>query len=171
MKTLFCLIVFLLATPVLAVDGYKQFKFGTSLEEIRKTNICTWSDPGYSEKHLEKLFCEDFKFNGKAAMTLFVFIDDKFLRILINIPYSQKDNMLVVLKKKYGASSSPTDEDIRNFNGLPNQNLWYGFDNNTVFLQFVSDNNYKKLLRLFYQSPLFNKVLTDKRTKSLMDAL
>lgn len=176
-KTLLCcllaLALMLPASSLLAVDGYKSLKFGMSLEEVKKTKICGWVDNGAVEiKHIHIIYCLDFKFNGEPIAAAAYFIDNKFLKLVINIPYSDRNSTLAGLNKKYGSLSRiPSQQSIDNFNSLPNQELWYGFDGDTIYLLCRSNKFYKKSAALIYTSPLYDKLLTEKQVNSLKDDL
>lgn len=174
-KTLLCCLLALIlsASPLLAVEGYKNLKFGMSLEEVKKSKLCGWVDDGtLNMKQTLIIYCLDFKFNGESIMAGAYFIDNKFLKLAIEISYGDMKNTMAGLKKKYGNSSyTPSQQSIDNFNNLPNQELWYGFDNNTIYLFCRSNKFYKKSAALTYTSPLFDKLFKEKQMKSLKNDL
>lgn len=174
-KTLLCCLLALIlsANPVFAVEGYKNLKFGMSLEEVKKSKICGWVDDGtLNMKQTHVIYCRDLKFNGESITAGAYFIDHKFLRLFLGLSYDDRDNILTGLKKKYGSLSyTPSQQSIDNFNNLPNQELSYGFDDNTVYLRYKSDNLYKKIMLLIYTSPLFDKLYNEKQVDSIKNDL
>ena len=165
-----CLIWILSVSPLPAVDGYKSLKFGMSLEEVKKSKFCSFIDDK-SISHIRIIYCFDFRFNGNPIMAAAYFIDNKFLRLALDIPYLYKKDVLAALIKKYKYSLDPGAEAVSNFNSSPNQEIWYGFDNNTVYLLCKSDKFYKKSMLMIYTSLLYEKLRSKKQANSLKDDL
>lgn len=174
-KTLLCCLLALILTtsPLFAVDGYKSLKFGMSLEEVKKDKICGWIDDGAVKKqHMHIIYCLDLKFNGELIMALAYFIDNKFLRLAWELSYNDQESMMTGLNKKYGiASTHPSIQSIENFSNLPNQEIWYGFDGDTILLGYKSNKFHKKSAYLIYTSLLFVKLLKEKLANSIKDDL
>lgn len=169
-----CLLALILpASSLFGVEGYKNLKFGMSLEEVKKSKLCGWVDDGTVKvQHTHFIYCTDFKFNGESIIAMAYFIDDKFLRLAIMISYNDLDNTLAGLKKKYGSLSYiPSQQSIDNFDNSPNQEIWYGFDGNTVYLKLTSDKFYTKTAYLIYTSLLFDKLRKEKQMNSIKDDL
>lgn len=173
-KVILCLLIYLTSChPVYAVDGYKDIKFGTSLEDFKKHDIChSMSCIQKTINGVEALFLTDFYFYGSQVTVNAFFIDDKFLRFVIPISYEDRHHMLTALSNKYGVmSSQPSSDTIDNFSKLPNQEMGYGFDNDTVCLRYVTDEYYAKTMLLIYTSHLFDKRYKELRNKILINDL
>lgn len=170
-----CLALLLSASPLLGVDGYKNLKFGMSPDEIKKTDICGWIDDGSIKiQHTRVIYCLDLKFNNELTMAGAYFINNKFLRLVLQLSENNINSALIGLRKKYGvASDAPSAQSIEKFKNQPNQEFWllYGFDKNTVRFLYKSDQLYKKSAALIYTSPLFDKLLKEKQADSIKDDL
>lgn len=147
-KMVIGLLISAMAMPVMAVDGYKNLKFGMSQKEVKDSKICKFNNVGNEGS----LACEDFSFSGKKTVAMVFFIDGKFVRL--GIVLKNSDQFLSVangLREKYGEPSSPaTREQITNVYELPNQKLDIGYDNDTVVLRMNSDEfNSKKYLLMY----------------------
>lgn len=171
---LYCLLALILsASPLLAMEGYKSLKFGMSLEEVKKNKLCTWVDDETMQTQTSRvLYCFNLKFSGESILATAHFIDNKFLRLGLTLTYDELNHMLAALEKKYGIMSyTPSKENIKNFNNLPNQTLWYEFAGGAIFLRCTSNQFYKKSMLLIYTSPLFDKLFKEKRVNLLKDDL
>ena len=169
-----CLLCLSFAKPLMAVEGYKNLKFGISMEELKKSKFCTFTAVDKTTfKVINVISCNDLKFNGKSAVVYFYFIDNKFLRLAIPIvPYNNVNTILQALIKKYGQmSSSSSSEDYDNYRKLPNQEINLDFDNNTIKLRYYSNSLYKKDALLIYTSPLFRKLSDEKKINTVVDDL
>jgi hypothetical protein len=139
-----------------AVDGYKDFTFGLSPEQVKaKCPVALKPDekevatlgPGYSA-----LSAEAFAFNGSNHRVVFGFKNDKLYMVAFYLENDQEfAALLPALKEKYGAPLlTPTPEQFFvNMNaviaGQPGQAVAY-FDKGTVFLMARGDGASKLFL-------------------------
>lgn len=102
MKKLIALLSILV--PMIAtaapVDGYKDLKFGMTLDEVKKTSLCE-SDWQYLS-NLNTWACPKFKFSDASITGGVMFIDNKLARIALSIPMSYSGSTYLGLVDKYG---------------------------------------------------------------------
>lgn len=155
----------------LGVEGYKDLKFGSSVDEVINSKTCSFAKNPPDKKYpgLETYYCYDFSFGNQNTVALAYFVNGKFLRFSISVPGSQAEALGEALKNKYGApSSSPTDQEWEK-QFTPSAIFWIGFDNDTVFFrEIIGDGKGKgNKLYLIYASPLYKKALTENQKKRL----
>lgn len=167
-----CLFSLFSTESLMAVDGYKNLKFGISSEELKKSKFCTFKTLEKNIKGVNIIYCSDFQFNKELRLGAFFFIKNKFLQLSITIPYDDSFLILKILKKKYGArSSNPSDIAHENYDKFANQELWIGFDKNTVYLRYHTDGAFKRSAALLFTSPLFKEFLDKKMTENILNDL
>lgn len=132
-RYLLSLILAFTATGAMAVDGYKEVKFGSSFEAMRSAGLCDFQIASKQPEHKNIVMynCLDFQFDGNHTMAAASFIGGKFgkLQIMVDSPVN---SVLEALYKKYGApSSSSTEEEMQNaiITGNP---IYVRFDKDTV---------------------------------------
>lgn len=172
MSVIFFLIVSFTSTHVLAVDGYKEMKFGMSLNEILARTDCSFKEEESDLPGLQSIVCDDFKFGGSKVPSAMYLVNGQFLRIAIEPPVELVDGILAGLMKKYGDPSfkSP-EEDFKAVDQYANRKAELGWDNGTVFLQFYSDQLSNQGLLLLYTSPEFDKQMLLNQEQSFGDDL
>jgi hypothetical protein len=152
MKTLIALIL-LIPTSSYAVEGYKDIKFGISIEQLRKKKPCHLTDTDKISGAPNGLAysCMDYAFNGSKTSAIFLFIDKKLLRIAINAGSTPQDAAILVngLNSKYGKPNFDPQllKAFENNKALSWLATW---DNSTVQLQ-LSHNGDEIMIMLFYQ--------------------
>ncbi len=171
-KLISCILGLLLSTPAIAVDGYKNLKFGMSTKQIMETNICTFKKTASSVPGVEIYTCNNFKFGGETVEAGAFFIDNKFKRLFIVPSMTVAIGLGQGLSDKYGApSSSSPRESFAKVDNTPNTEAYLGFDGNTVLLRIMSDENNLQSAFLIYTSSDYEKVLGDIQKKSLSNDL
>ena len=85
-------------------------------------------------------------------------------------------NVVVGLSKgladKYGQpSSSSTPQEFQAIDTLPNREAFVAFDNNTVYLKLMSDENYIQSAILLYTSPSYDSLLLKNQKESVSNDL
>ena len=156
----------------IAVDGYKELKFGMTTEQVLNSGICTFDS---LTKFVEPDFveiapCTDFQFGGESVLAEAYFINGEFLRfgIYVRAAADMVQSLMKSLTNKYGAPSTmPSKDEILAVDTLPNRNAYIGFDKDTVFLGFQSDENYSQIVILIYTSPKYEILLISNQEKLL----
>lgn len=73
-----------MSSSVLAVDGYKGVKFGSNVDTLLKSNICSFKKYD-DDTTVTTYFCKDFKFSGSNTVAMAFFLDGKFQRFAITL--------------------------------------------------------------------------------------
>ena len=171
-KYLISIILFFISSSANAVDGYKDLKFGSRIDEIQASNICSFeplTDYGTSVKALE---CSDFKFGEQNVDAAALFINNKFLRFVIDVDVEYSEAIARQLTAKYGAPSSQSPQS--DFDGVdrhPNRTAFVAFDSNTVYLEVDSDDNNTQSLMLIYTSPVYDRLLLKNQHQEISNDL
>lgn len=161
-----------LSTPVIAVDGYKNLKFGMSKKQIIETQICDLEKTNSDVQGVEIYTCNNFKFGGETVEAGAFFINNKFLRFYITPSMNVAIGLGQGLTDKYGTpSSSSTPEEFNKIDSTPNAIVYLGFDRNTVVLRIMSDENTIQSAFLLYTASNYEKVLGEMQKKSLSNDL
>ncbi|HHR6128539.1 TPA: hypothetical protein ACS72K_000093 [Providencia alcalifaciens] len=146
----------------MAIDGYKNIKFGDSIEKVLSSNLCTFEKmPNESGIDQISLYgCGDFKFSGKDRMALATFINGKFKKLLINVG-NDIDPLIDSLTQKYGKPSSMSSVDEINKAKAKGDYylLFINFDKDTVKLHIEKPKDKKEMIFLIYQDSMFDKEL------------
>ena len=159
-----------MSSSVLAVDGYKGVKFGSDIETLLKSNICTFKK--YDESSIVTTYvCKDFKFSGSNTIAMAFFLDGKFQRFAITLNV-KVDSVFDGLVKKYGpASSTSTAEEMHNAS-TTGEPIYIRFDNDTVFIRGQKDlTTGEDSGLLVYSSANYAKELTRIQSKSIQNDL
>ena len=173
-KTVF-LTTFLVASILLtgnlyAVDGYKNFKFGISQKQLTKE--CSWTLTEIKMGNgVTALGSEDFNFGDSKVAAFFYFIDDRFLRIAIEVPIDSAVAVAEGLNSKYEISSRSPQSSFEAVDSHPNTEAFLAFDSDTIYLKFVSDETSNQTAMLLYTSPEFDTLLLRNQKESLSDDL
>lgn len=154
------LVILWSSSSVYAVDGYKDLLFGSQKSDIL-------SKPGYSfvrsqidQPGVEFYVCQNFKFGDRFVEAGALFVEDKFLRFIIEVPVEQARAVVDGLKSKYGpVSSSSSQAAFEAVDVYPNSEAFLAFDGDTVYFKLSSDNNKKQSAILIYTSPAYDQFL------------
>ena len=166
------MILLLFLTQLYAVEGYKNLKFGMTKDEVMKSGLCTFTDiiKDKEQPYLESIKCTDLKMNGKNTTAFAYFIENKFLRIGIGFDIKDASAITNLIVKKYGYRTSPKgDLHLEKKVIIPNNSTWIGFDNDTVFMLFETDNLLNITPYLVYTSPLFNELILERKKIGFAD--
>lgn len=166
-KYLLGIVLALTAAGAMAVDGYKSVKFGSSIQDVKKANLCSLETSPLKSKiaGLSIYMCFDFKFSGKNTIASFAFLNDKFQRLAINID-SNVTPVFDALAEKYGEPSfmSSRDDIIRAMQtGEP---VFFKFDKNTIIIQ-VEKVNGVEVTSLIYLSPDYEDILNSMQKNNI----
>lgn len=163
----------IMALPVMAVDGYKDLKFGMTPKEVRKAKVCQFGEMDKDDNQIQMMSCPDFKFSGGKTAGHTLFIDDKLVRVAIELKdENQFISVLKGLNEKYGAPSMPmSKEAFKAVTTMPNQTADVGFDDNTVFLRLMSSADNEQSYILMYNTSKFNELLDESSAKANRDDL
>ncbi|NVJ66200.1 MAG: hypothetical protein HWE16_06905 [Gammaproteobacteria bacterium] len=161
-----------LSTPVHAVDGYKDLKFGMSLKEVKESGYCDFIQEDSGQKGVDFLGCANLKFSGDEVPAVAFFINDKLLRFGLEPSIDEVMGLMNALANKYGGVSSQSDE--QEFNAVdqyPNREAYIAFDNDTVVLKIASDEYGNQGALLMYTSPEYDIQLLKNQEKAFSDDL
>lgn len=161
------------ASPMaLAVDGYQDLKFGMSQKQVLAKTQCSMQRHESGFAGVEYYGCGDFTFGGKLVEAGAFFIDDTFLRFVIVPPVDDAFGLMEALTNKFGRpSSSSTQAEFEAVDNHPNREAFLAFDQDTVYLRLMSDENYAQNIYLIYTSPQYEKLLVRNQKSSIMDDL
>lgn len=166
------LTLFTFTAPALAVDGYKNLKFGMTVKEVATSDICTFRPAQAPQAGVTQLNCHDFAFGDHTTSAAAFFIDAKFLRFGFEVPMAMATELVEMLADKYGPPSfSPSNESLVAIETIPNSSVFVGFDNDTVLLTFFSDEFLIQSASLIYTSPDYNVLLRNKIKTSVSNDL
>ena len=101
--TIFCtLAITIISTNAFAVDGYKNLKFGMSIEEVLKAGkeLCSFQKV-QEKKQLSMYGCTDFTFAGEETKLYTYFVKGILLRVAVDVPVEKVDAIMNSLMKKF----------------------------------------------------------------------
>lgn len=155
-----------------AVDGYQDLKFGMSKKQVFAKQICSLQEYESGYAGVDYFGCMDFTFGGKPVEAGVFFIDDSFLRFVIVPPVDDAFGLMEALSNKFGSpSSSSTQSEFEAVDTHPNREAFLAYDQDTVFLRLMSDENYMQSIFLVYTSPLYEELLVRNQKSSIMSDL
>ncbi|WP_444998436.1 hypothetical protein [Aliikangiella sp. IMCC44359] len=161
-------IVVLLGNSAEAVEGYKNLKFGMSKEQVKNSNLCSFRSEDSGQVGVEFMGCEDLKFSNEVTMGAAFFINNKLLRFVILTSTDTALGLINALSNKYGnTSSQSSDEEFNAIDKFPNREAFMAFDNDTVYLKFVSNAVGDQSAMLIYTSPEYDKKLLQNQEESI----
>lgn len=156
---LFCSIA---SGQALAVDGYKNVKFGSTFSQLQASKICSWKKyEGNKVNGMDTYYCQDLSFAGKPRVGMAFFVDKKFERLAIPITKDINfDALIDSLKRKYGEPSSLfTREQIEKAMSEGGE-VSIKYDNDTVIVGITKDGTTKQetTLLVYTSKDYFDKV-------------
>lgn len=153
-KAMFIIAAVLFANSAHSVDGYKNMKFGMSKQDIIRMKPCALFPGAGAPLGVENQQCIDFVFAGSRVTAAFFFVEEKLERVGFMLEKNQMMGLFESLTKKYGPpSSSSTQAQLNAVDTTPNSSGFVAFDNNTVYLRFMSDATLRQSGVLIYTSP------------------
>ena len=94
------------------IDGYKDLKFGMTLEETKKKAKCNFKLEEKKSNGVIDYSCNDFKFLKQNKSVLFSFLNNKLEAVLI---MDVGMEVFKGLNSKYVASKIPTQKELDDF--------------------------------------------------------
>ncbi|HHE3661143.1 hypothetical protein ACFGYE_03620 [Pasteurella multocida] len=176
------------------VDGYKDLKFGMTLEQVRNTKLCDsgWRTPKLNEWQKvirSHWMCDQFLFNNGHTFAVVRFIGGELSEIEVEIPEYPKytiDELSNALAEKYGEpiieKIDLIEEDIKEGRTKKRKKdeskllERRRFADDTVLLRFFTYNGKVELPTLFYSVPNIKKYSDTEESnkaekKALIDSL
>ncbi|PHM23406.1 hypothetical protein [Xenorhabdus budapestensis] len=140
----------------MAVDGYKDAKFGMTEEEFLSKKLCNFEKFEESPriKEISLYSCSDFLLANKKRGAMAFFLNGKFKRLDIDIGSYVKP-VSKLLEKKYGEPSSYSSKEEYE-NALKNNGaISVGYDDNTILvdIRIICVKEGKETSQLIYTSP------------------
>lgn len=159
------------SSSAMAVDGYKNLKFGMSKKEVISSKICSLQKMS-SDSGVDTYMCADLKFGNSKSPAAVYFIGDKFVRLGIIQPFESATAILKQLISKYGQPEKAPDEQIlQDIYSKPNITADILFDNKTVALRLTSNDNNIKQALVLYSVPNYDDLLTNAAGDSVSNDL
>ncbi|CNJ92458.1 Uncharacterised protein [Yersinia mollaretii] len=160
-----------MSSSVLAVDGYKGVKFGSNLDTLLSSKICTFKKYDNDSTGIAAYACKDFKFSGTNTVAMAFFLDGKFQRLAITLN-TNVESVLDGLVKKYGAASSTSTAEEMEKAQTTGEPVYLRFDNDTIFVRGQNNQSTGKYEALLvYSSPSYGKELLKIQSKAVQDDL
>ncbi|EKN3723886.1 TPA: hypothetical protein PXJ53_003323 [Yersinia enterocolitica] len=160
-----------MSSSVLAVDGYKGVKFGSNVDTLLKSNICSFEKYNSDTPGLISYACRDFKFSGAKTIAMAFFLDGKFQRLAISLNRNS-ESVLDGLIKKYGAPSSASTAEEMERASTSGEAIYVRFDHDTVYMRGQKNRSTgKEDGFLIYTSPEYEKELLKIQSKAVQDDL
>lgn len=165
-----CLVAF--SASSVAVEGYKDLAFGSSEADLLAKKICTMKKmetgmPGYTQYG-----CNDLQFGGRTTTAYAYFINGEFLRLGIDVAWSEMTAVSDLIFKKYGQpSSQSTKEEMFAIDTTPNATAYWAFEQDTVYMMMQSDANLQKAGIVMYSAPSYEQKATEVQRAALDSAL
>ncbi len=156
-KYLFGAILSLAAAGAMAVDGYKNIKFGSSYSIVNEANLCELKpyNAPVDVKGFSAYQCSDFIFSGKKNNAAISFINDEFQQLIINFN-GETMPLLEALREKYGKPSSSTPTDVMKRAAKTGEPVIIKFDHDTVIVRYERLDG-KDRTTLIYAAPDYEK--------------
>lgn len=152
-----------------AVDGYKELKFGSTIEQVKKSKICQSKWMNLPNEGLLTLGCTKFKFGKDLTYGYAFFIDKKLARISVIVPRNKVLSVSEGMLEKYGPPSSQPENAPKEY--IPNTNWDVGFDNDTVIYRLSIDAKGIDTTLLIYTTPDFDEKIKQKNKADIKDDL
>lgn len=173
MKFFFTIVLLSLSSFTYAVDGYKNMKFGASKWQMIDSGLCEFQEAELINiEGFDSLVCGDFMLGQNAVEAAAFFINERFLRFVIEVPLDSAEGVMHGLIKKYGnASSSSSEQELLAVDKYPNRVAMLAFDNDTIILRLESDANNEQSAVLIYTSPKYDQLIQRYQTESVLDSL
>jgi hypothetical protein len=142
-----------------AVDGYQNITFGMTAEEVLSSDICSFEKQPQPVDGADFYACFDFDFNGQQVEAGFFTVNEEFQRFYFEVPIDSAVAVLNSLTSRFGQySSNSTREEFEAVDRIPNRQAFYGFDNDTVFLQISSLEDLNQLVVVIYTSTNYEEL-------------
>jgi len=142
----------------MAVDGYKNLKFGMSRQDVLATKTCSFRKSPSDDKGVDTYFCTNFKVGGKRTNALVLFIDGKLARFGFNQPANDALAIMQAMKDKYGDPIDPPSMDqLQALERVPNDSVDINFDNNTVTIRLTTDDDLNQNMLILYSAADFDQ--------------
>ncbi|MET4859246.1 hypothetical protein [Morganella morganii] len=164
-KYLLGLALALTAAGSMAVDGYKNVKFGSSYQTVKASKICSLKETS-SRNAFSFYSCSDLLFNNEKTTATFEFINGEFLRVLIHTNL-YPEVLVNALTEKYGEPVSPDNSNAKELLAKGDVVYLY-FDNKTVILGIQLVDGKPKTF-LMYQSPSYTTKSNNTKGTGLKD--
>ncbi|WP_337050189.1 hypothetical protein [Serratia fonticola] len=157
----------------MAVDGYKNLKFGMSEADALATKTCNFKKRPSGEKGVDQFVCGNFKVGGKSTNSaVMLFIGGKLIRFGFEQPVDDIEPILQAMRDKYGAAiNPPTRSQIEALERVPNDSVDINFDNNTVTLRLITDERLNQSMLVMYSVKDFDQQWNDLKNSQLSSDL
>lgn len=103
-------LLFPLLGQAVPVDGYKDLKFGMTLEQVKESSLC--ESKWIYVKDINTWGCNRFKFGDIYVTAGTMFVDAKLARVALKIPNSHMADIYLKLVEKYGKPDQSKQPEI-----------------------------------------------------------
>lgn len=160
------------ASSAYAVDGYKNIRFGSSIDDVKNAHVCSMKAYKVDTPGMDSIVCDDFKFSGKKTQAFAIFLNGKFERFAIVLRNNDTDAVITGLKEKYGTPSSASSPDELQDAIKNGGNIFIKFDNDTVVFQGSRDSEtLKDTGFLIYSTSDYDSKLASLKSKEFKEDL
>lgn len=133
-KYLILLVLSFFSLKALAAEGYKDLKFGSSIDEVRQSKLClsVWEE---LSNHVWR--CNQFKFAEQPIKAIIRFADQKLELINLVLAAHERDRVSQGLRQKYGEPTQISGN-VKLGQRLPTDQKWFMvFDEDSIRLIFI----------------------------------
>lgn len=153
----------------LAVEGYKNYEFGISIDDLKQKKPCSLTGGSDQGNGVMMYACEDFEWGGSVTGADFYFAEKELLRIGIIVPVTSVEVLSGQLVSKYGKPTTmPTSRELAAVDSTPNTQTGIGFASDTVWLRIMNESMVQTAF-LIYTSPKYEEVLRKNISNNISD--
>lgn len=133
--TLILIILLFSNKSIFAVEGYKDFTWGMSKDQVKNTSFCDFKAEDESQKGISALYCDDFPFGGKKRWGFFLFINNELLRIAVDIEKDEIKPLIEIFDESYKNEKNPKNPPLKT--GGPVLTGTFSWDKDTILLKII----------------------------------
>lgn len=145
-----------LAAPV---DGYSGVKFGTPVANVMKSAPCTLNPLPMFTTGLEVFECEDLTVGPHTVSATWMFVNGRFGRVAIDLPWGELLSFSQTLKDKYGVTNGSTEAEFAAVEQQPSKEAYLAFADSSVYITMSSNERSQTSASLTYTDLNFDELL------------
>ncbi|MGL6448895.1 hypothetical protein ACSZNO_21465 [Aeromonas veronii] len=151
------------------VDGYKGVKFGTPVANVLKAAPCTLNPLPMFTPGLEVFECEDLPVGPHTLSATWMFVNGRFGRVAIDLPWGELLSFSQTLKDKYGVTNGSTEAEFAAVEQQPSKEAYLAFADSSVYITMSSNERSQTSASLTYTDLNFDKMLEGAQAPSSID--
>lgn len=167
------LIAMLVSISALALDGYREFKFGIDSKKLTSMKKCSVSKL-LSEDETAIYVCTDLIVGGKKSAAGFYFLHDKLARVTIIVGNTESDfvTTLTALKEKYGPKYvAPNELEVQAFDIGRRSELYVEWEKENVSLSIKREMIGAIIVQVTYSVNDYNSIYEKIKSKAIKNDL